>query len=62
MIKNDASVSEVNSKIDTILENMKVVEVAVPEFGIIMMAVLFIAIIGIIAVTKKTRLTSIPRL
>jgi predicted secreted protein with PEFG-CTERM motif len=54
--------SEVNSKIDTILENMKVVEVAVPEFGIIMMAVLFIAIIGIIAVTKKTRLTSIPRL
>jgi len=62
MIKNGASTSEVNSKIDTILENMKIVEVAVPEFGTIVMTVLFIAIIGIIVVTKKTRLSVIPRL
>lgn len=62
MIKNGASASEVNSKVDTILEEMKIVEATVPEFGTIVMAVLFVAIIGIIAVTKKTRLTAIPRL
>lgn len=60
MIKNDASTSEVNSKINTNLENMKVV--AVPEFGTIVMVVLFIVIIGIIVVTKKTSLAVIPRL
>lgn len=62
MIKNGASASEVNSKVDTILENMKIVEATVPEFGTIVMVVLFVAIIGIIAVTKKTRLAAIPRL
>ena len=62
MIKNGASSSEVNSKVDTILEEMKIVEATVPEFGTIVMAVLFVAIIGIIAVTKKTRLAAIPRL
>lgn len=62
MIKNGASASEVNSKVDTILENMKIVEATVPEFGTIVMVVLFVAIIGIIAVTKKTRLADIPRL
>ena len=62
MIKNGASSSEVNSKVDTILEEMKIVEATVPEFGTIVMAVLFVAIIGIILVTKKTRLTDIPRM
>jgi len=62
MIRNGASSSEVNSKVDAILEEMKIVEATVPEFGTIVMAVLFVAIIGIIAVTKKTRLATIPRL
>lgn len=62
MIRNGASSSEVNSKVDAILEEMKIVEATVPEFGTIVMAVLFVAIIGIIAVTKKTRLAAIPRL
>jgi len=62
MIKNGASSSEVNSKVDTILEEMKIVEATVPEFGTVVMVVLFVAIIGIIAVTKKTRLATIPRM
>ena len=62
MIKNEGPSSEVNSKIDSILESMKIVEATVPEFGTIVMAVLIISIIGIIVVTKKTSLASIPRI
>ena len=52
---------QVNSKIDAILENTKVLEDTVPEFGTIVMVVLVMAMIGIIAVTKKTGLATISR-
>lgn len=61
MIKNGASSSEVNSKVDVILKNMKIVEVTVPEFGPVVMIALAIAIIGIMIASKKTRLNVIPR-
>jgi predicted secreted protein with PEFG-CTERM motif len=62
MIKNKASTSEINSKVDDILENMKIVEVNVPEFGSVVMVTLIIAIIGVVVVTKKNRLNVIPQL
>lgn len=62
MIKNGASPSEINTQVDTILENMKIIEVAVPEFGSVVMVALAIAIIGTVVITKKTRLNVIPRL
>jgi predicted secreted protein with PEFG-CTERM motif len=57
MIKDGASVSEVNSQIDAILGKMDAVAVVVPEFGTIAMLILVIAIISIISVTARTKLS-----
>lgn len=59
MIKNGAPSSEVNQKIDSIIVDMDIVQVAVPEFGTVAMMILAVAIISIVAVTAKTRI--IPR-
>ncbi|MGI0056632.1 MAG: PEFG-CTERM sorting domain-containing protein, partial [Nitrosarchaeum sp.] len=62
MISNDASPSEVNSKVDIILENMEIVKIAVPEFGAVVIVTLTVAIIGIVIITNKIRLNPIPQL
>ena len=57
MIRNGAPVSEVNEQIDLILLKMETVEVIVPEFGVIAMAVLATAIVSVVALSMRTRLT-----
>lgn len=62
MIKNEASSAEVDQQVDSILEKMESVKVAVPEFGSIVTVALAIAIIGtIIATSRRTGLKSITR-
>jgi predicted secreted protein with PEFG-CTERM motif len=62
MIKNDDSVSQVNQKVDDILEKMDAVAKVVPEFGTIAMMILAVSIISIIAVSAKSRLKIMPRI
>jgi len=57
MIKNDASTSKVDQKVDDILAKMDTVAKVVPEFGTITMMILSVAIISIVAVTAKSRLS-----
>jgi len=62
MIKNEVSPTEVNQQVDSILEKMESVKVAIPEFGSIVTIALAIAIIGtIIATSRKTGLNTIIR-
>lgn len=62
MIKEGASSEEINQKVDSILEKMGEVKVAVPEFGSIVTIALVIAIIGVIVATSnKTGLSLISR-
>ena len=63
MIRNKASVSEVEAQIDTILIRMEAVEMAVPEFGSISLLIMLVAVVGLIIVATQTKkLTMIPRL
>ena len=57
MIKEGKPVSDVNVQIDAILEKMDTVAVAVPEFGTIATMVLAVAIISIVAVTAKSKIS-----
>lgn len=57
MIKTGEPVSEVNTHVDSILEKMDTVSTVVPEFGTVAMVVLAAAIVSIIVVTTKSRIT-----
>lgn len=57
MIKNNASPSEVNAQVDAILAKMDTIAVIVPEFGTIAMMILVIAIISIVAISARSRLS-----
>ena len=58
MIKEGAPSAEIDQKVDTILEKMESVKVAIPEFGTLVMVAMAIAIVGIILVTSKRTATS----
>ncbi|HSB84435.1 MAG TPA: PEFG-CTERM sorting domain-containing protein [Nitrosarchaeum sp.] len=62
MIKNDASSSQVDQKVDDILAKMDTVAKIVPEFGTITVMVLAVAIISIVVVSAKSRLSIMPRI
>jgi predicted secreted protein with PEFG-CTERM motif len=62
MIRSDASVSDVNQQVDKILVEMDAVAKVVPEFGTIAVMILAVAIISIIAVSAKSRLSIMPRI
>ena len=62
MIRGDASISDVNQQVDTILVEMDAVAKVVPEFGTIAAMILAVAIISIIAVSAKSRLSIMPRI
>ncbi|MGY5149156.1 MAG: PEFG-CTERM sorting domain-containing protein [Candidatus Nitrosopumilus sp. bin_68KS] len=57
MIKNGEPVSKVNSQVDAILEKMDTIATVVPEFGTVAMMVLAVAIISIVAITAKSRIS-----
>lgn len=57
MIKNGEPISAVNEHVDAILEKMDTVATVVPEFGAIAMMILAVAIISVIAVTAKSRVS-----
>jgi predicted secreted protein with PEFG-CTERM motif len=57
MIKNGESSSKVNAQVDAILEKMDTIGTVVPEFGTIAMMILSIAIISVIAITAKSRIS-----
>jgi predicted secreted protein with PEFG-CTERM motif len=61
MIKNKAPSNEIDQHVDSILEKMESVKVAVPEFGSIVLIALALAIIGVVATSKVSRLSIIPR-
>ncbi|MGI0009137.1 MAG: PEFG-CTERM sorting domain-containing protein [Nitrosopumilaceae archaeon] len=62
MIKNGATVEEVNSQIDEILLKMDEVAVIVPEFGQMALLVLAVAIISIIAISvRNQKFSLIPK-
>jgi len=62
MIKNDASTLKVDQKVDDILAKMDIVAKVVPEFGTITIMVLSVAIISIVAVTAKSRLSIMSKI
>jgi predicted secreted protein with PEFG-CTERM motif len=62
MIKNDAPVSEVEQKVDDILVKMDSIAQIVPEFGSIAVMILAIAIISIVIVSTKSRLSIMPKI
>jgi predicted secreted protein with PEFG-CTERM motif len=57
MIKNGESSSKVNAQVDAILEKMDTIGTVVPEFGTIAMMILSIAIVSVIAITAKSRIS-----
>ncbi len=57
MIKNGEPSSNVNAQVDAILEKMDTIGTVVPEFGTIAMMILSIAIISVIAITAKSRIS-----
>jgi len=57
MIKNGESSSKVNVQVDAILEKMDTIGTVVPEFGTIAMMILSIAIISVVAITAKSRIS-----
>ncbi len=61
MIRNDVPVSDVIRQVDNILVKMNTVEKVVPEFGTIAVMVLAVAIISIIAISAKSKLSIMPR-
>lgn len=61
MIKNKAPSNEINQHVDSILEKMESVKVAVPEFGSIVFIALALAVIVVVATSKVSRLSIIPR-
>ncbi|NIP62667.1 MAG: PEFG-CTERM sorting domain-containing protein, partial [Nitrosopumilaceae archaeon] len=61
MIQSNAPVSQVDAQIDMILADMSEVRKVIPEFGTIAALILAVAIISIVAVSAKSRLSIIPR-
>ena len=57
MIKNDDSASNVNAHIDAILAKMDTIATIVPEFGTVAMIILAIAVVSIVAVSARSRLS-----
>ena len=57
MIKSGEPSSKIDTQVDAILEKMDTIATVVPEFGTIAMMVLAVAIISIIAVTSKSRIS-----
>ena len=62
MIKNNAPISQVDQKVDDILAKMDTVAKVVPEFGTITVMILTVAIISIIVVSTKSRLSIMPKI
>ena len=54
MIRSGESVSTVDAQIDLILEQMEVVAVIVPEFGIIAVVILAAALVGVVVTTTRS--------
>jgi len=61
MIKNDAPISQVDKKVDDILEKMNMVANVVPEFGSAAVIILTVAIMSIILFSSKSKLVAISR-
>lgn len=61
-IRSGAPVSQVDAKIDAILEKMDEVAVIVPEFGAMAAIVLAVSVVAILAVTSRLRPGIVPRL
>ncbi|MEX0861549.1 PEFG-CTERM sorting domain-containing protein [Nitrosopumilus sp.] len=57
MIKNGEASSKVNAQVDAILEKMDTIATVVPEFGTVAIMILSIAIISVIAITAKSRIS-----
>ena len=57
MIKDGEPISKIDAQVDAILEKMDTIATVVPEFGTIAMMVLAVAIISIVAVTSKSRIS-----
>ena len=57
MIKTGEPSSKIDTQVDAILEKMDTIATVVPEFGTIAMMVLAVAIISIVAVTSKSRIS-----
>ena len=57
MIKAGEPISKIDVQVDAILEKMDTIATVVPEFGTIAMMVLTVAIISIVAVTAKSRIS-----
>ncbi|GKS66999.1 hypothetical protein YTPLAS73_05460 [Nitrosarchaeum sp.] len=57
MIKNGESSSKINAQVDTILEKMDTIATVVPEFGTITMIILSVALVSIIGLTARSRLS-----
>jgi predicted secreted protein with PEFG-CTERM motif len=57
MIKNNESTDKVDAQIDMILIDLAQAKKVIPEFGTIVMLILSIAIISIIGLTAKSRLS-----
>jgi predicted secreted protein with PEFG-CTERM motif len=60
MIKNDAPVSEINQQVDAIILKMDSVAKIVPEFGTIAMIILSVALVSIIGLTARSKLSIRP--
>ncbi|WP_316506240.1 PEFG-CTERM sorting domain-containing protein [Nitrosopumilus sp.] len=57
MIKNGEPSSKVSAHIDAILEKMDTIATVVPEFGTIAMMILAVAIISIVAVSARSKIS-----
>ncbi|AFS82969.1 PEFG-CTERM sorting domain-containing protein [Candidatus Nitrosopumilus sediminis] len=57
MIKNGEPTSKINAQVDAILEKMDTIGTVVPEFGTVAMMVLSIAILSIVAITAKSKIS-----
>jgi len=62
MIRNDVPDIQVNQQVDSILVKMDTVAKIVPEFGTVAIMILTVAIISIIVLSAKSKLSVIPRI
>lgn len=62
MIQSNVDADEIDDKIDGILVDLAEAKKVIPEFGTIASLILAVAIISIIAVSAKTRISLIPRI
>lgn len=61
MIKSKVSADEIDAQIDMIMIDLTAAKKVVPEFGTIAMMILVVAIISIIAISSKSKLSILPR-